>query len=339
MKTSVTFPFCFILVSAAPGLPQPLLIFKELKLHTRSVQSTPENRAVAYLAREVPRWATHNKCYSCHNNGDATRALLAAVRLSYSVPADSLKDTTRWLSRPREWDTNGGKAGYSDKGLARLQFAAALVDARAAGLVKDSQAVRQAAELVAEGQYSDGTWRVDAEGTIGSPATYGTFLATWQARRVLQQADPMHYRTAVLKANDWFRKASVTTVLDAAAELLALDTMTGKEVAAQQRRALELIRKGEAAQGGWGPYVNSPPEPFDTAAVLLGLARLPDQAAAKPLRQRGRAYLVATQRPDGSWPETTRPAGSVSYAQRLSTTGWAALALFETPQSAGAGDL
>jgi hypothetical protein len=45
---------------------------------------------------------------------------------------------------------------------------------------------------------------------------------------------------------------------------------------------------------------------------------------------RGRAYLVANQNPDGSWAETTRPAGAESYAQRLSTTGWATLALLAT---------
>jgi hypothetical protein len=55
--------------------------------------------------------------------------------------------------------------------------------------------------------------------------------------------------------------------------------------------------------------------------------------AEPPLRAqigRGRAFLIATQNLDGSWPETTRPAGAESYAQRLSTTGWATLALLAT---------
>ena len=41
----------------------------------------------------------------------------------------------------------------------------------------------------------------------------------------------------------------------------------------------------------------------------------------------GKKYLVAEQKADGSWPETTRPADQESYAQRISTTGWAMLAL------------
>src|SRR5437588_8866721 len=90
---------------------------------------SPEKRALAYLAREVPRWSTENKCFSCHNNGDAARALYTAVRLGYDVPKKALEDTSRWLQRPAQWDHNGGETGISDKGLARIQFASALVDA------------------------------------------------------------------------------------------------------------------------------------------------------------------------------------------------------------------
>jgi hypothetical protein len=61
--------------------------------------------------------------------------------------------------------------------------------------------------------------------------------------------------------------------------------------------------------------------------VLLALLQFKDQDQIKPLLARGRAYLIAEQFPDGSWPETTRPARGESYAQRLSTAGWATMAL------------
>ena len=38
---------------------------------------------------------------------------------------------------------------------------------------------------------------------------------------------------------------------------------------------------------------------------------------------------MARQEPDGGWVETTRPSGNQSYAQRVSTSGWATLALLE----------
>ena len=52
---------------------------------------------------------------------------------------------------------------------------------------------------------------------------------------------------------------------------------------------------------------------------------------------RGRAFLLTQQQPDGSWIETTRPPGNVSYAQRISTTGWATLALLATREPSGRG--
>jgi hypothetical protein len=119
----------------------------------------------------------------------------------------------------------------------------------------------------------------------------------------------------------------VESVLDAAAVLLALDGSDDPDAGAQRQRCLELIRKGQGRDGGWGPYVNSAAEPFDTAVVVLALSPQQKQAAVRPLVRRGRAFLLSMQRPDGSWPETTRPAGGESYAQRLSTSGWATLAL------------
>jgi hypothetical protein len=51
--------------------------------------------------------------------------------------------------------------------------------------------------------------------------------------------------------------------------------------------------------------------------------------------QRGRAFLLAQQNTDGSWPATTRPSGGDSYAQMMSTTGWATLAVLETREKSG----
>ena len=86
--------------------------------------------------------------------------------------------------------------------------------------------------------------------------------------------------------------------------------------------------------------MTSQPEAFDTALALLALAGLrpidslstapystPDLDAAI---ERGRAALLRTQNPDGSWPETTRPPNGDSYAQRISTTAWALMALLES---------
>jgi hypothetical protein len=279
-----------------------------------------EARAVAYLAREVPQWPAKNKCYSCHNNGDAARALVAARRLSIPFDAAALDSTVRWLRRPKDWKDNGPKVEYSDQKLATLQFAHALATVSSAG----DAALIEAAERVRDLQEKDGSWAVDADGLPGSPVTYGRTLATAISWQIFVLADPQRFAGAIEKAQGWLRARKPAGVLDAAALMLG-----GRP---DPDDCIEILRKGQTRDGGWGPYVTSPPEVFDTAIAILALMSRLDRPGAADMVRRGRAYLIATQEKDGSWPETTRPPGAESYAQRISTTGWATLALLSIPK-------
>jgi hypothetical protein len=293
---------------------------------------SPEDRALAYLAREVPRWSVEHKCYSCHNNGDAARPLYAALGRGRPVPARALADTSRWLARPDEWGHIGGEGPFNDRKLARLQFAATLGEAVEARVIRDTAPLARAAAALAEAQEKEGSWKVLDEGTLGGATTLGNVLATALARRTLLRADARKYEREAARAGGWLRKLEAKGVLDAAAVLLALGKDGDEPAAAQRRRCLELIRKGESKGGGWGPYVNSPPEVFDTSLVVLALAQQPETDEIKAYLRRGRAYLIAAQNPDGSWDETTRPSGGASYSQRLSTSGWATQALLATSE-------
>jgi hypothetical protein len=286
-----------------------------------------EDRAVEFLAREVPAWPADNGCYSCHNNGDAARALFSAVRRGHDVPEASMADTLTWLSAPETWGDQKGEEAFSDVVLTRIQFASALSDAIDAELIADRDPLVSAARLVASDQGDDGSWRLDASGSIGSPATYGKFLATATARHVLNAADPTLFAQELDRAGKFLRDTEVKTVLAAASVLRALSDAGDAPALRQQGLCQDLIVEGQAPSGGWGPYVTSAPEPFDTALVLLALVRY---GGNEKLIEEGRNYLLDTQLDDGSWLETTRPAGQMSYAQYISTTGWALLALLET---------
>ena len=299
--------------------------------------SIPERKALDYLAREVPLWSKVHGCYSCHNNGDAARALFEAMKRPRLLNADVLEsavvDTTKWLSSPELWDHNGGEGPFSDKILARVQFASALASATKSGLVKTRLPLDRAAERLARDQSPDGSWPIDDDGNAtGSPAAYGTPLATLSSRDTLRYADPVRYRVHVEKAERLLCSRKIENVMDASIALLASHAGKDAEANAIHERALKILRPGQSTEGGWGPFINAPPEPFDTSLAILALSRLnPDKYGDVRARiKRGRAFLIATQLADGSWRETTRPAGAESYAQRLSTTGWATLALLRT---------
>jgi hypothetical protein len=234
------------------------------------------------------------------------------------------------LARPEKWDAKRDGGTPTDQALVRIQFGAALAEAMDAGVVKDDRPLREAAKLIAAEQRKDGSWQVNAEGTLGSPTTLGPALATHLARRVLLKADAKGHADAVSRADRWLRRFEAKCVPDAAALLLALEGAEDKEAATQRRRCLDVLRKAQDRRGGWGPYATSAAEPFDTALALLALARYPKEEGAAEMIRRGRAYLVGAQEKEGNWPETTRPAGGVSYAQRTATTGWALQALLAT---------
>ena len=307
---------------------------------TEAAQTT-EQRAIEFLQREVPAWSRDNGCFSCHNNGDAARALFAASQKGYRIPRGALADTTTWIASPAEWDHNKGDPGFSDKRLADLQFTASLAAALESGHAKAEAALNVAALKVANAQAEDGSWPVDSANSVGSPTTYGTALATYMAWDSLRRISMPEITMARQKAEERLSAIELDSVPNAAVVLLFHRSRRGNEADGPQMRnppphvgsynaALNFLRRTQTSDGGWGPYADSPPEAFDTALALLALAVVHNEDGVPGMIQRGRAHLTITQLADGSWPATTRPSGGQSYAQQMSTTGWATLALLAT---------
>ena len=278
---------------------------------------TPQQRAIDFLSREVPRWARENHCYSCHNNGDAARALYLAKQRGYIVPPESIADTSAWLQQPAKWNEIHGNPAASDRKLARIQFAAALAEAYRTGATRNRQALVAAAEALLAYQDANGSWVVDTGGLPGAPAAYGTALATYMTRRTLETAGSARFAQPIARANQWFASASPGSLVDAAAILLALPG---------NRKCLEWILSAQTSDGGWGPQPKMPAEAFDTALAMLALHA---SGQTEPLA-RARGLLFAMQEASGAWPETTRPSGGHSYAEHISTAGWVVYALLTT---------
>jgi hypothetical protein len=237
---------------------------------------SPEQLAVDYLSAETPL-VQRGRCF-CHNNGDAARAPYVAIHKGYKVPKEALADTTE-CSSPSS-GTAIAATLFSDKKLARIQFAASLVEACNAGVARDRRILTAAAESLLPYQEPDGSWRVDV-GAVGAPATYGTALATYMARRTLDAASGDRFKDAITKANRGFVNQPDGTWAKPPFYWRCL-AGAGSE---KPRPAL----KAEAEIGGWGPYPSSPTEPFDTAVALLALQKLNDpDRTASPIAVAGR---------------------------------------------------
>lgn len=286
--------------------------------------------AIAYLARHVSAWPVDNQCFSCHNNGDAARVLYVASRHHYRVPDDALRATTAWLNDPSAWHAGTKDAEFKDKQLAAVQFAAALAAAVEAGASTRNEPLMVAAQQITDFQNTNGGWSVEGSRLGGSPIAYSDLLATAISRDILVRADGRRFAEQISAADQRLRTARAHAMSDLAGIVIGLSKSTDAAANRQRRRCLQQITNAQDRSGGWGPFEDYRPETFDTAIVLLALSLQPNRKDVADMITRGRHALIDTQLGDGSWLETTRPAGADSYAHRISTTAWATLALIAT---------
>jgi squalene cyclase len=99
------------------------------------------------------------------------------------------------------------------------------------------------------------------------------------------------------------------------------------------RATVDELLKLQQPDGGWRQNAEMASDAFATGQALYALA-LAGQSADRPEVQRGIRFLVDTQKPDGSWPMTSRstPDGSPGSAKLLtpitcSAGSWATLGL------------
>jgi hypothetical protein len=210
----------------------------------------------------VASWPKENACFSCHNNADGYRALVAAKRQGYNVAETSLSATRAWLANPAQWDQAAKNKMASDLKLARLQFALA-------GQHSD----------ILRNESDSGVWRISTGDLPGSPITWGTPLATALAYQ--QSKDP--------RALAFLDSLQPTHTVDLAAQTMIL----GKT---------EKLLARQNPDGSWGPRPKSPGEVFDTAISILALAGKTDLSKAKQYLEREQLSTGAwpeTTRPSG----------------------------------------
>ena len=315
-------------------------------------------RALRFLAAEVESWPAENGCYSCHNNGDAARALYRAMQLGQWPIRATASDS--WLLAPERWQLPEGPSPDGDQRLADLQFALAgkeladvprinvkpaagkssvghvanaedAAEEEGLGMERMKSAVTQAAERVRLGLERDRNWPADPTSPLGSPVTYGPHLGTALVRQLLGPGNTPETQRTWRRTRRWLLSHEPQSTLAAASRMMGLTVDERRRYSDQIARSRQVLTDSQQSSGGWGPYAASRPEIFDTAVALIALSQASqdDEETHRRIRL-GREYLMAQQWKDGSWTETTRPGGRESYAQRISTTAWATLALLET---------
>ena len=153
------------------------------------------------------------------------------------------------------------------------------------------------------------------------------------ATALASQDAPQSQRAALAKAIAWLDAAKPSDLHQDKVLKLLLGVRSGKTREALQATIGELLAL-QRADGGWSQTVPGwQSDAFATGQALYALA-LAGFTAGRPEIRRGIDFLVATQKPDGSWPMLSRstPDGSPGGAKLLTpitctASSWAALGL------------
>ena len=316
----------------------------------------PDPAAVrAAVARSLPllqagarsfRERSPGRCISCHHQGLILPTVALARERGFAVAEELARAERervygfyarrrnlyeRALTEPaaaKRADAYGNftvHAGYWLWGLA------------AEGVAPD-EVTAAAAHLLAAKQSGDGHW--DFEDAARAPVQSSPFTTTALAAFVLQRYGPKEDAARadrrLARAKEWLLKSRPRTTDDKAFRLLGLHWL-GARAEERQRAAGQLVGE-QRPDGGWAQQANMPSDAYATGLALVALHQAGGVAAGDPAYQRGVAYLLKTQRKDGSWFVKTRAIPSNPYFESgfphgksqfisYAATCWATMAL------------
>src|SRR5271166_676944 len=312
---------------------------------TQQVQQTVD-RAIGYLQTESAAWLNTRKCAACHHVPMPLWALSEAKRQGYTIDKKFVADTTESLlgskdklmaskifPNPADKPDPRPSGRGLNMGLPFLAVAAQSLPSLTEG---QKQSLKLIAEEIVKKQQPDGSWEFFA--TLRRPPINEsqTTDAAWIIMALEGDTGPdtpESQRAALSKAIAWLDAAKLSDIHQDKALKVLMGVRSGKPRKAMQTTMDELFAL-QRADGGWSqtvPELKS--DAFATGQTLYVLS-LAGFTAELPEIKRGMDFLVATQKPDGSWPMISRstPDGSPGSSKLLTpitcaASSWATLGL------------
>jgi hypothetical protein len=310
---------------------------------TRQQVHQSVDRAIGYLQAESANWMKTRKCASCHHASMPLWALNEADRLGYAIDKKYVSETVEATLGSHEKMiaaklVPGPKDPPDPRPIGRglnmgLVFMA--VSARSSPSLSEGQkqSLRWITEQTLKKQMKDGSW----EFFLSRPPINETQLTDtiWiilalQSDTGVDAAQPQ--RAALQKSLAWLADTKLPDTYESKVLRLLLAIRSGKTGSALQSGVDELLSL-QQADGGWRQIPEMKSDAFATGQTLYLLA-LAGCTAERPEIKRAIDFLVATQKPDGSWPMTSRstPDGRPGSAKLLTpitcgASAWATLGL------------
>lgn len=299
---------CALVCAASASGAEPLAA------PTRPAEAAAVERGLAFLVSDALAWKADHGCVSCHHAALPAWAFREAAAAGFAVDEPFLNELRAWIEESGSPTTSTPRPEGLPKALnvPAVQYALAL-GAGPDATESSRAALDRCVATMAADQTDDGSWDAwpNTRPPIFGPSDDSATALACLALAPFAEDGHATATAALARGAAWL--AANETDGDpqsvAARLMLARRTGSGDDECALLVRSIVERRN---ADGGWSQAPDMASDAWATGQALYALAagdasaggRAPEVAEAI---ERGRAFLVSTQREDGSWPMTSRP--------------------------------
>ena len=292
------------------------------------------DRGLAFLVKDAREWKRQHNCVSCHHAGLVIWAMNEAKRSRHAVDDPLLADLTKWIANSGDGRTSVPRPASAPRALntKAVQFALALASDPAPNAASQAETglLLKTIESDQTGKGSFAAWPETRPPIFGSSDETMTALAALAVAPAADVGNPAAIKVRD-KAVEWLSRTQSDGDPQSMALRLILWVRTGRP-AAQWQPLADRIKRRQNADGGWSQADGMSSDAWATGQALYAISHA-GRTAEQPEVGRGQLFLVQTQRPDGSWPMTSRPLkaggrGSTSLVPITSAgSAWAVIGL------------
>ena len=266
------------------------------------------DRGVAFLVKDALAWKSQYKCASCHHASLVIWSMREAERRGNHVDTAFLVELTKWVAESGDGKTGVKRPAGVPQALnsKAVHFALGL-EADPTPDAVSKKGIKLLLKTVETDQTQDGSWKAWPE---TRPPIFGdsdesmTALATLAVLPAAGAGDPV-----AKAARDGGVRWLVNTKSDDDPQSIAMRLVLWRRLgrpAEEWTPLVERIRSRQNTDGGWSQAENMPSDAWATGQALYALAHV-GLGTDNRMITRAQAFLINTQRSDGSWPMTSRP--------------------------------
>jgi squalene-hopene/tetraprenyl-beta-curcumene cyclase len=266
------------------------------------------DRGLGFVTRDALAWNKEHNCASCHHAALVIWAMREARQHGHAIDEPVLSALTKWVA-----ESGDGKFALTRPASApNAASPKAVYFALALGADPNPDAISRTGisrllKTVKSEQTEDGSWSAWPQ---TRPPIFGNSDQTLTVLAVLAllpeaAAGDDSAKAARDKGIEWLIRTRSDDDPQSIAMRLVLWTKLGRP-ADQWQPLVRRIKQRQNADGGWSQTKDMASDAWATGQALYALADA-ETKPDDPAITRAQAFLVKTQRDDGSWPMVSRP--------------------------------